>query len=254
MSHFYTLVLIDPAMADDPESAVEPILAPYDENISTAPTREYMDASDIESMAKYYTDKGKDVSTSDLSTLVPFLKEWNGCDGGIDSKGNLYYLSTYNPQSQWDWYVVGGRWSGQLGGYDVRDYPQNYEVCHLCNGTGTRPDGIERFGEAWAESNGGCNGCSGEGTRLKWSDHFVPEDGNIKPVAALLPLLGDVEQADKIVPFAIVTPSEGWVERGSMGWFGMASDEKDSDDWANQVKTLLETYPEHVAVVVDCHI
>lgn len=30
----------------------------------------------------------------------------------IDDKGNL--LSSYNPESKWDWYCVGGRWSNYL--------------------------------------------------------------------------------------------------------------------------------------------
>lgn len=30
----------------------------------------------------------------------------------IDDKGNL--LTTYNPDSKWDWYSIGGRWSGFL--------------------------------------------------------------------------------------------------------------------------------------------
>lgn len=30
--------------------------------------------------------------------------------GYMDEDGNI--LSTYNPNSKWDWYVIGGRWSG----------------------------------------------------------------------------------------------------------------------------------------------
>ena len=33
-------------------------------------------------------------------------------DEDKDEQGNLY--STYNPNSKWDWYSVGGRWSGLL--------------------------------------------------------------------------------------------------------------------------------------------
>lgn len=31
-------------------------------------------------------------------------------EGRIDEDGNI--LSTYNPDSQWDWYSIGGRWDG----------------------------------------------------------------------------------------------------------------------------------------------
>ena len=37
------------------------------------------------------------------------IKEW-GYD--IDEEENL--LTTYNPDSKWDWYAVGGRWDGFL--------------------------------------------------------------------------------------------------------------------------------------------
>lgn len=33
-------------------------------------------------------------------------------DEGVDADGNI--LTTYNPNSQWDWYVIGGRWANML--------------------------------------------------------------------------------------------------------------------------------------------
>ena len=39
--------------------------------------------------------------------IVPYLK-----DGVVDKDGNI--ISTYNPDSKWDWYEIGGRWSGML--------------------------------------------------------------------------------------------------------------------------------------------
>jgi hypothetical protein len=37
--------------------------------------------------------------------------------------------------------------------------------CDLCDGTGTRADGLERFGPAWVAWSHGCNGCFGTGQR-----------------------------------------------------------------------------------------
>ena len=68
-----------------------------------------------------------------------------------------------------DWWQIGGRWSGFFDtGYDPEKDPANQEVCNLCDGTGTRPDGIERFGEEWAKWCNGCNGCQGTGVKTKW--------------------------------------------------------------------------------------
>jgi hypothetical protein len=46
-----------------------------------------------------------------------------------------------------------------------------------------------------------------------------------------------------------------WYERGSMGWWGMVSNEKDSDEWHLQFAALIDGLPdETVLSVVDCHI
>lgn len=57
----------------------------------------------------YYTDivsKGCSLSDKDAWERV---QNWGY---KIDDKGNL--LTTYNPNSKWDWYSIGGRWSGFL--------------------------------------------------------------------------------------------------------------------------------------------
>jgi hypothetical protein len=39
------------------------------------------------------------------------------------------------------------------------------EDCDLCAGTGTRPGGLEEFGQQWFDWSNGCNGCMGQGKR-----------------------------------------------------------------------------------------
>lgn len=56
------------------------------------------------------------------------------------------------------------------------------------------------------------------------------------------------------VPFAVLKDGV-WYERGSMGWWGMVSDEKDTEDWAKQVAELFDTLPADTPLIaVDCHI
>lgn len=46
-----------------------------------------------------------------------------------------------------------------------------------------------------------------------------------------------------------------WYERGAMGWFGVASDEKDIADWTQQCAALFDSLPADTRVtLVDCHI
>lgn len=71
--------------------------------------------------------------------------------------------------SRWDWYTVGGRYTGRLSGYDPESDPRNYATCWLCHGTGTRPD---------MKVSHGCNGCRGTGTARNF--HNADHGGDIQ--------------------------------------------------------------------------
>jgi hypothetical protein len=156
-----------------------------------------------------------------------------GC-GGTGS-----YISTYNPDSKWDWWVIGGRWQGDLDpDYDYEKDERNWETCDLCNGTGDRKDLTPA---SWKKECGGCNGCHGKGTKIKWT--LAPHEvGNIKLVSEIL----------DYVPFAIVTPDGRWHEKGNMGWWGIVSDEQ--ENWSAIAKRILQEHQSCVAVLCDLHI
>lgn len=79
-----------------------------------------------------------------------------------------------------DWYQIGGRWTGELDtDYGPTADPRNTETCELCDGTGVRPGGLERFGQAWFDSCNGCNGCSGIGARVKWPTQWAEHSGDV---------------------------------------------------------------------------
>jgi hypothetical protein len=94
---------------------------------------------------------------------------------------------------EFDYYVIGGRFTGLFDGYDPRQDSDNYETCVLCNGTGRRlelPSPIQtstleagqwirqmdysRTTREYMESLGGCNGCEGKGIHLKPSSDWKP--------------------------------------------------------------------------------
>lgn len=139
--------------------------------------------------------------------------------------------------AKWDWYVVGGRWTGFLTDYNPATDPRNIETCYLCHGSGTRTD---------MKVNNGCNGCNGAGKSVKFS--YAPYEGDLGTVAQML------DGGDKRIPFAILLPDGRWIERGEMGWWGCVSNEQGRDEWVNQVRTLLEPLRDRQVVVVDCHI
>ena len=43
-------------------------------------------------------------------------------------------------QGMWDWYQVGGRFTGVYSGYNPNTDPANSATCDLCRGTGKRHD------------------------------------------------------------------------------------------------------------------
>ncbi len=56
------------------------------------------------------------------------------------------------------------------------------------------------------------------------------------------------------VTFAVLMDGE-WYENGSMGWWGMVSDEKDLDDWNREWNKLIDSLPDDTLLsVYDCHI
>lgn len=137
MSHFVVYVFTKEDWKD-----VDELLAPYNEDIVCAPYVKYTKQQAIEKVRKDIEDyknglyaeylanpvayKEKCSNTDHINYLEnEFPKKLNWTDDEcyehqkqwfeddmVDEDGNL--LSTYNPNSKWDWYSIGGRWSGGL--------------------------------------------------------------------------------------------------------------------------------------------
>jgi hypothetical protein len=90
---------------------VDGLMAPYDESKDVRAYRVYMTKEKIKSMRGHYEKEGHKIKGN--KGLLPFMKSWNGHEGKIDRKG-IYYMSTHNKGSKWDWYEVGGRWRGKI--------------------------------------------------------------------------------------------------------------------------------------------
>jgi len=144
-----------------------------------------------------------------------------------------------NPEGGWwDWYQIGGRFTGVWSEYDPAQDPANVEMCSQCAGTGTRPGGLEQFGQEWFDACHGCNGCHGTGKAVRWPTQWGPHDGDVIDVKALLhnPLK---------VPSTVVTPTD--VLDG--GWQNLDGDA----EWRERVVEALTAYADQRLVVVDYH-
>ena len=101
MSHFPVAVF------HKEDQNIEELLAPYDENISVEPYI-WMDREEAITFArKRYGIE--DATDEECWQMI--------AEGRMtDEEGNIY--STYNPNSKWDWWEVGGRWSNMLTSKD----------------------------------------------------------------------------------------------------------------------------------------
>lgn len=104
MSHYAVLVI-----GNDPEWQ----LAPFDENESVEPylVGEVSD-KDKQSMLAFYNEKYNNKYFSFEDCYAENGNDWNDNRWKQGEDGTWYEYSTYNPDSKWDWYSLGGRWSG----------------------------------------------------------------------------------------------------------------------------------------------
>ena len=146
----------------------------------------------------YYTkvvSNGPSISHQEAWEIV---QDWGYT---IDKDDNL--VSTYNPYAKWDWYCIGGRWSGFLV---IKERDENGDIIKVDSALNHEID---------------------------WEYMF---DNNL-------------------TPFCYVTEEGEWQERGSMGWWGCVSNEKESDIWTKQFKDYLKIIDSDCLVtVVDFHI
>ena len=109
-------------------------LEKYDENIRVEPYIEYTKEEAIDEIklnhAHNYEKALEILSDPEISSEVRLrnekiiesglfmswedawkeAKEW----GYLVDEENECLISTYNPDSKWDWYIIGGRWNGYL--------------------------------------------------------------------------------------------------------------------------------------------
>lgn len=176
MSHFSILVI-------GPD--VEGQLARYDEGIQTEPYK-------VHTTVPWFADdahKGAGVLAADLHGLVAWYDHTYPDEKGnwaIDDDG-LYKMSTYNPASKWDWYVIGGRWGGFLK---------------------MKP------------------GCTGElGKRLAFDEPPAAGGADIA-LAGDVDWAAMIALDPEARTYAVVAEG-AWKAEGEMGWFGTSSNDRD---------------------------
>lgn len=236
--------------------------------------------------------------------FLDFVQEWYGIKPAGSSpdlegdhkygyvkivNGDVTVIDRTNPNRKWDWYCVGGRWtghwkmkrgrSGVVGkpglmteearpGYadsalkgDIDFEAMKTEAQRKAN---LVYDKIERFGTergaSWKEIRESVSSVD-EARTLYHAQPWI----QALQKADLMPWNGDphelfasrehyVEDSvlREITTWAVLKDGQ-WHEYGKMGWWGMSSD--DDDDWPRRCMELIESLPDDTLLtIVDCHI
>lgn len=208
-----------------------------------------------------------------------------------------------NPQAKWDWYQVGGRWTGYfklkegvepvLGdvgafGCEARDgygdIVKKGDIDLESMMSGAKKEAEIAY-DSWEELRAGrpvksWEQLSAEAKAKGKDEDWLRDTYHKQPVikefieraksadAALAffanpsPFIHHtrdqyirMKRASQITPFAFLKPDGTWVEKGEMGWFGMASNEKTQLDWSVAFMEYFHALPDNTKItVVDCHI
>lgn len=170
--------------------------------------------------------------------------------------------TTYNPNSKWDWYQIGGRWSGYFKlkpGTDgkkgehrakqldptIPDLPDDVaDIAKVkdINWEGMNAAKLEKATKNWSEYEAKI--AAGEKVDPYW-DYGIEKDDTKEQY---------IKRKSSIATFAVVHNGE-WYERGEMGWWGIVSNEKSTEEWETKFDSIIQSLDtEDEVTVVDCHI
>jgi len=258
MTHFTVLVRFEGDL-DHAESLISNMLAPYDENLQVPRYKNYLDKDDLARMQKHY-------NITDLKRLVRKMKDWSGETGGIDSKG-IFHWSTYNPKSKWDWYSIGGRWSGK---FQLKDHSNNPSR------RSDKIDGIEGTPGVFKNKTGidiayakdidweGMEKRSRKDALYSWRQiEKALKDPKCDKTKLWLNYDYEGENKEDYIgkrcawsTFAVLD-KDGWHEPAEMGWFACDHDRTESEqDWTAKFneRFLTNFKKDTIVALVDCHI
>ena len=275
MSHFSLAVF-----TKDSNFNLDEIMEPYDENKMIAPYILVTKEEAIQNKRKFYESQYQNCflpwqkdpmayesrhsaeHIKDIKTLPELMKQSDEqiyqnvisdyTDEEIDADGNI--LSTYNPNSKWDWYEVGGRWRGLLllkpgikGPYPESSLKTQSGEFYRADAAYTSEVDFERISAEYAATL--------RPYEEAMKDSFFKEEY----MRMRFPTEEEyIERHKRFKTFAVLTPDGVWHAPGEMGWFGVSSDTPEGErNWDfgyynNFIKPAI--VKQWYMTIVDCHI
>lgn len=266
MSHFSVAVFTEPNGA-----TVEDLLAPYNENLTMESYIRHTKAdiikqgkdiqADVNSGKRRLTDYVKPIINAASDDKI-FKATCEFYDYDVDDDGNVW--STYNPNSKWDWYSIGGRFSGMLkaksgthgegsafnpnprvdGEFDSArvgdiDFSMDMEAYNKAL----------RYWEVVVENQPLREDENKDDFFNFYRDGYYEDFYKNKETYAKI--------CASDITYAVITPDGVWHQKGEMGWFGASSETADESlNWDLHYKErFIDTAdPDWTLTIVDCHI
>lgn len=281
MSHFSVIVIGE---------NVDAQLAPYHEFECTGVVDQYVQSIDQteEARTEYATEAREE-------TFLTFCEDYYGHPriesgetpdlkgahrtGWIEVSGGevVKVIKRTNPNARWDYWRVGGRWSGYFplktgatadvcrwGDVDLEGARQSAEAkARAAFAQWMRVFVVHGRPLSWAacrtaHPKDGAKArtlYNGQKAIIAYQEH--DRFGYDCPVEAMgfdEEEYVRLERKCALVPFAVVKDGK-WYERGKVGWFACVSGEMDKEEWIDQAAQLFDGLPpDTVVAVVDCHI
>jgi len=302
MSHFMVMAIIKAGSKD----TVEKLLAPYDENLEMPPyvaeTREQLlegmrerchhaaeCAKAAESVAHLPEDEREDAYNKLFGawpwfhytfTASEHFKKLAAADGSpdeevwklveaenegeLDAEGNR--LSTYNPDSKWDWYELGGRYSKQLrikgkGKSSNCDAARAKDIDWdaMMSLTAAQEKKARHFWRCYVERK--LPKAVREGGEDAVREYLMEEFGFVmyRPeyyAERYGTADGYARHLALWAPYAVVD-SDGWHSVGKMGWFGISNEAEGAEKaWEEGFRSNFVDAlgPDDYVAIIDCHI
>lgn len=167
----------------------------------------------------------------------------------IKEDGSVF--TEYNPNSKWDWYSIGGRFSNMVplkeGGYADEASMSDVDINHHDK---EEYKNALRFWQLYVEGQEPKTEADKEPLKYVWykKEYYKERYANAEEYA---------EWVSGFTFYAALLPTGEWLEPGRMGWWGVShATAEDDKAWHKKVKEILKQAQENdwEITIVDCHI
>ncbi len=216
-----------------------------------------------------------DYPVSKRFSFVQYCRDYCGYTATLG--GRWGYFS--NPNAKWDWFTIGGRFSGRLlakrhADWVLESADHNSDSDggnRFTNGAQMKDIDWERMRQLRLESAKAQFGTLSKAFQKKDTSKLAPlaaitEEG-IAGWCEMLYYKGETledylkrkgvssEHPYPIDCYAFVNTNGEWFESGQMGWFGISSNNKPERQWQDEIQVLMKhVIEDDYLVIVDCHI